>query len=113
VRIKVVKNKMAPPFKETEFDILYNEGISKIGDLLDMGVDCGVVQKSGSWFSYGEERFGQGREGVKKFLKDNPETLTTLEAHVKRELGIGIPLAASPDDAALPADEPAPAAKKK
>jgi recombination protein RecA len=90
VRIKVVKNKMAPPFKETEFDILYNEGISKVGDLLDMGVECGVVQKSGSWFSYGEERLGQGREGVKKFLKDNPEMLTVLESHVKRELGIGV-----------------------
>ncbi|MDT8323758.1 MAG: recombinase RecA [Bacteroidota bacterium] len=90
VRIKVVKNKMAPPFKETEFDILYNEGISKIGDLLDVGVEAGVVQKSGSWFSYGDERLGQGREGVRKFLKETPDLLARIEADVKRELGIGV-----------------------
>jgi recombination protein RecA len=89
VRIKVVKNKMAPPFRETEFDILYNEGISKIGDLLDVGVECGVVQKSGSWFSYGEERLGQGREGVRKFLKETPDLLGKIEKDVQRELGIG------------------------
>ncbi|MCB2203120.1 recombinase RecA [bacterium] len=90
VRIKVVKNKMAPPFRETEFDILYNEGISKIGDLLDVGVECGVVQKSGSWFSYGDERLGQGREGVRKFLKETPELLQRIEKDVQRELGIGV-----------------------
>lgn len=89
VRIKVVKNKMAPPFKETEFDIIYNEGISKIGDLLDIGVEAGVIQKSGSWFSYGDERLGQGREGVRKFLKETPELLDKIEAHVKSALGIG------------------------
>ncbi|PLX32890.1 MAG: recombinase RecA [Ignavibacteria bacterium] len=89
VRVKVVKNKMAPPFRETEFDILYNEGISKIGDMLDVGVDCGVVQKSGSWFSYGDERLGQGREGVRKFLKESPDLLKKIETDVKRELGIG------------------------
>ncbi len=88
VRIKVVKNKMAPPFKETEFDIIYNEGISKIGDLLDIGVEAGVIQKSGSWFSYGEERLGQGREGVRKFLKETPELLDKIEKHVKTALGI-------------------------
>lgn len=89
VRVKVVKNKMAPPFKETEFDILYNEGISRIGDLLDVGVEAGVIQKSGSWFSYGDERLGQGREGVRKFLKDTPGLLEKIEGHVKSELGIG------------------------
>ncbi|MBR9975770.1 MAG: recombinase RecA [Bacteroidetes bacterium] len=99
VRVKVVKNKMAPPFKETEFDILYNEGISKIGDLLDVGVEAGVVQKSGSWFSYGEERLGQGREGVRKFLKETPDLLAKIEAHVKSELGIGEPLPGTTDTA--------------
>jgi recombination protein RecA len=113
VRIKVVKNKMAPPFKETEFDILYNEGISKIGDLLDMGVECGVVQKSGSWFSYGDERLGQGREGVRKFLKDNPDILATLEAHVKRELGIGAPIAVAAADDAAEAQDTSPTPTKK
>ncbi|MFA6235291.1 MAG: recombinase RecA [Bacteroidota bacterium] len=98
VRVKVVKNKMAPPFKETEFDILYNEGISKIGDLLDIGVEAGVIQKSGSWFSYGDERLGQGREGVRKFLKETPDLLVKIEAHVKKELGIGfVPTGAGAD----------------
>jgi recombination protein RecA len=84
VRVKVVKNKMAPPFKETEFDILYNEGISKIGDLLDVGVEANVIQKSGSWFSYGEERLGQGREGVRKLLQARRPTCSAkIEAHVK------------------------------
>lgn len=108
VRVKVVKNKMAPPFRETEFDILYNEGISKIGDLLDVGVDCGVVQKSGSWFSFGDERLGQGREGVRKFLKETPELLQKIERDVKRELGIGGETAApeaAGEDAAAPDSE--------
>jgi len=91
VRVKVVKNKMAPPFKEAEFDILYNQGISKIGDLIDVGVDCGVLQKSGSWYSYGEERLGQGREGVRKLLMESPELLERIESQVKTELGISDP----------------------
>ncbi len=99
VRIKVVKNKMAPPFRETEFDILYNEGISRIGDLLDVGVEAGVIQKSGSWFSYGDERLGQGREGVRKFLKETPDLLAKIETHVKTELGIGVPPAEHGADA--------------
>ncbi|MBN1448929.1 MAG: recombinase RecA [Bacteroidetes bacterium] len=103
VRVKVVKNKMAPPFKETEFDILYNEGISRIGDLLDVGVECGVLQKSGSWFSYGDERLGQGREGVRKFLKETPDLLKTIEEHVKRELGIGVPVPDAPPAASAAA----------
>ncbi len=108
VRIKVVKNKMAPPFRETEFDILYNEGISKIGDLLDVGVECGVVQKSGSWFSYGDERLGQGREGVRKFLKETPDILSRIEKDVQRELGIGDAL----KEAAAEADETARSARE-
>jgi hypothetical protein len=72
-RVKVVKNKVAPPFKQVEFDIMYGEGISKTGELLDLGVKAGVVEKSGSWFSYGDERIGQGRENAKTFLKENPE----------------------------------------
>jgi recombination protein RecA len=75
VRVKVVKNKVAPPFREAEFDILYGEGISKQGDLLDLGVDRKIVDKSGTWFSFNGERLGQGRENAKQFLKDNPETL--------------------------------------
>ncbi len=100
VRVKVVKNKLASPFREAEFDILYNEGISHIGDLIDVGVEQGVIQKSGSWFSYGEERLGQGREGVRKVLTENVDLLGTIENHVKRALGI---LPAEPG-----ADEPAP-----
>jgi recombination protein RecA len=72
-RVKVVKNKVAPPFRQAEFDILYNEGISFEGDLLDLGADCGAVEKSGSWYSFSGERIGQGREGARKFLKENPD----------------------------------------
>ena len=113
VRVKVVKNKMAPPFRETEFDILYNEGISKIGDLLDVGVEAGVVQKSGSWFSYGEERLGQGREGVRKFLKETPDILQRIEEDVKSSLGIGAPKADEGAATAEPAEEDAGGGKKK
>jgi recombination protein RecA len=72
-RVKVVKNKLAPPFKQVEFDIMYGEGVSKMGELVDLGVKAGVVEKSGSWFSYDSQRIGQGRENAKTFLKDNPE----------------------------------------
>jgi recombination protein RecA len=88
VRVKVVKNKLAAPFREVEFDILYNEGISKLGDLIDVGVDCGVIQKGGSWYSYGSERLGQGREGAKKFLLDNTDILAKLEKEIKTKLEI-------------------------
>ena len=91
VKVKVVKNKLAPPFREVEFDIFYNEGISRIGDLLDVGVEAGVIQKSGSWFSYENERLGQGREGVRKLLNETPELLARIEAHVKKTLGISMP----------------------
>ncbi len=86
-KVRVVKNKMAPPFKEAEFDIMYGEGISRFGDLLDMGVDAGIVEKSGAWYSYKGERIGQGRENVKKFLKENTEISQTIYANVKESLG--------------------------
>src|SRR5688500_9444191 len=82
-RVKVVKNKVAPPFKQVEFDIMYGEGISKIGEILDLGVKAGLVEKSGSWFSYDSVRIGQGRENAKQFLKDNPETCDKLEAAIR------------------------------
>jgi recombination protein RecA len=84
----VVKNKVAPPFREAEFDVMYGEGISKTGDLLDLGVDKRIIEKSGAWFAYGGERLGQGRENVKQFLKDNPEVYKAIEDRVRRELGM-------------------------
>jgi recombination protein RecA len=78
-KVKVVKNKVAPPFKEVEFDILYGEGISKVGDVLDLAVDKNIVDKSGAWFSYGNERIGQGRENSRVFLLDHPEMLKEIE----------------------------------
>ncbi|NBB69101.1 MAG: recombinase RecA [Alphaproteobacteria bacterium] len=87
-RVKVVKNKMAPPFKQVEFDIMYGEGISKTGELIDLGVKAGLVEKSGSWFSYGDRRIGQGRENAKTFLKDNPEVGRELEDALRKKAGI-------------------------
>ena len=87
-RVKVVKNKVAPPFRQVEFDIMYGEGISKTGELIDLGVKAGVVEKSGSWYSYGEERIGQGRENVRKFLKENPDIADTIEHHIRRNEGL-------------------------
>ena len=83
VRVKVVKNKVAPPFRIAEFDIIYGEGISKVGEIVDLGVEFGVVKKSGSWFSYGETKLGQGREAVKQLLLDNPELSAELEGKIK------------------------------
>jgi recombination protein RecA len=87
-RVKVVKNKMAPPFREAEFDIMYGEGISREGDLLDLAVEKRLVEKSGAWFAYSGERLGQGRENAKQFLKDNPAVRQTIEDRVRRELGL-------------------------
>jgi len=81
-RVKVVKNKVAPPFRKAEFDILYGEGISKIGEIIDIGVEINLIKKAGSWFSYGETKLGQGREGVKSLLKDNPELMEELESKI-------------------------------
>ncbi|CUH88348.1 Recombinase A [Phaeobacter sp. CECT 5382] len=87
-RVKVVKNKVAPPFKQVEFDIMYGEGISKMGELLDLGVAAGVVNKSGSWFSYGDERIGQGRENAKQFLRDNQATAYDIEDKIRAAHGL-------------------------
>ncbi|RBW53436.1 recombinase RecA [Phaeobacter gallaeciensis] len=87
-RVKVVKNKVAPPFKQVEFDIMYGEGISKMGELLDLGVKAGVVGKSGSWFSYGDERIGQGRENAKQFLRDNERMALDIEDKIRAAHGL-------------------------
>ena len=87
-RVKVVKNKLAPPFKMVEFDIIYGEGISKLGEILDLGVTGGIVEKSGSWFSYNSERIGQGRENAKTYLRDNPEAAAQIEALIRQNAGL-------------------------
>ncbi len=87
-RVKVVKNKVAPPFKQVEFDIMYGVGISKTGELVDLGVKAGIVEKSGSWFSYGDERIGQGRENAKVFLKDNPDVAASIEEKLRAAHGM-------------------------
>jgi recombination protein RecA len=90
-RVKVVKNKMAPPFKEAEFDLLYGTGISRDGEIVDLGSEMGVVEKSGAWYSYGGERIGQGREAAKQFLKEHPETASELLAKIMEKTGIKPP----------------------
>jgi recombination protein RecA len=87
-RVKIVKNKVAPPFREAEFDVMYGEGISREGDLLDLAVDRKIVEKSGTWFAFGGDRLGQGRENVKQFLRDNPVIFKSIEERVRRELGL-------------------------
>jgi recombination protein RecA len=88
VRVKVVKNKVAPPFREVEFDIMYGAGISKLGEIIDLGVKAGVVEKSGSWFSYNSQRIGQGRDNAREFLKQNPDMANEIEAAVRRNAGL-------------------------
>lgn len=88
VKVKVVKNKVAPPFRQAEFDIIYGEGISKIGEIVDLGAECGVIQKSGSWYSYEGTKLGQGRDGVKELLKDNPELAAEIEKKIKEKFAI-------------------------
>lgn len=85
-RVKVVKNKVAPPFRQVEFDIIFGEGISKMGEIIDMGVELGLLQKSGSWFSYGDSKIGQGRDAVKQFLHDNPEVSDDIEKKIRAAL---------------------------
>ncbi len=90
-KVKVVKNKVAPPFKVVEFDIMYGEGISKEGSLLDIGIENAVIQKSGAWFAYGDERLGQGRENAKQFLKENDEVRERILAEIYEKLGLKAP----------------------
>jgi recombination protein RecA len=97
--VKVVKNKVAAPFREAEFDILYGEGISREGDLLDIAVNNNILEKSGSWFSYKGERIGQGRENARQFLKDNKDTMAKLDTEVRKALGL-IAIPAAPPAAA-------------
>jgi recombination protein RecA len=97
-RVKVVKNKVAPPFKQVEFDIMYGEGISKTGELIDIGVKAGVVEKSGSWYSYGDERIGQGRENAKTFLKQNPGVAMEIEDKIRAANGLDFHMAETPSE---------------
>jgi recombination protein RecA len=99
-RVKVVKNKVAPPFKQAEFDILYGQGVSREGSLIDMGVEQGILRKSGSWYTYEGDQLGQGKENARKFLRDNPDVANEIEKRIKDKLGIG---------ASLDAEENAPA----
>jgi recombination protein RecA len=117
-RVKIVKNKVAAPFREAEFDIMYGQGISREGDLIDLGAAQNVVEKSGSWYSYKGERIGQGRENAKQFLKDNPDIAERLEAELRVAMGLvkqvapgsnGGPAAEAPP----PSPKPAPAATRK
>lgn len=87
-RVKVVKNKVAPPFKQVEFDIMYGEGVSKLGEIIDLGVKAGIVEKSGAWFSYDSQRLGQGRENAKQFLRDNPDVLARVEGQIRANMGV-------------------------
>ena len=104
-KVKVVKNKLAPPFREAEFDVIYGEGISKEGSVLDAAVAQNLVEKSGTWHTYGTERIGQGRENAKKYLKDNPKVLADLETKVRAALGL------KPSGSAAAPTEPQKAAK--
>lgn len=105
-RVKIVKNKVAPPFRQAEFDIIYNEGISKEGDLLDLGVDEGIVEKSGSWYSYNGERIGQGREKARTFLKENPDACARLteEVYLAKGLKLAVPARGADESGAVAAD---------
>ena len=102
-KVKVVKNKMAPPFKSVEFDLMYGEGISRTGDLLDMGVDLEIIEKSGAWYSFDGERIGQGRQNVKAFFLDNPDLFEKIQRLVREKLGISVN---SPNTPAAPAGQP-------
>lgn len=105
-RVKVVKNKVAPPFREAQFDILYNEGISRVGDLIDVAVEHNVIAKSGSWFSYKDERIGQGRDSVKTYLKENPTIAREIDIEMRKKLGLITASAAQPTDGNAKATAP-------
>ncbi len=104
-RVKVVKNKMAPPFKQAEFDILYGQGISKEGGIIDMGVEQGIVKKSGAWYTYESDQLGQGKENARNFLKDNPALAEEIEKKVKAKLGVGVATDADALEAAMAKEE--------
>lgn len=104
-RAKIVKNKMAPPFKQAEFDIIYGQGVSREGSIIDMGVETGIVRKSGSWFTYDKDQLGQGKENVRQFLVDNPDLADEIEARILSELGLGKPVEEA--EAAVEVSEPA------
>ena len=111
-KVKIVKNKMAPPFREAEFDIIYGEGISKEGDLIDLGVAQNLVEKSGAWYSYKGERIGQGRENARQFMKDNPDVFKKLDAELRKALGlVRAEVAVVPPPAPTPAAVPAAASR--
>jgi len=93
-RVKVVKNKVAPPFRMAEFDIMYGEGISKVGEIVDLGVEHSIIKKSGSWFSYGDTKIGQGRDAVKTLLNDNPDLMEEIEGKIREALSSGMPVIA-------------------
>ncbi len=115
VRAKVVKNKVAPPFRQAEFDIMFGEGIAKEGELVDMGVQLGLVQKSGSWFSMGETRIGQGRDAARQYLKDNPDVAEKLEADIRANAAKLNPIRGkrtTPDTAPIPVSRPTPSTPK-
>jgi recombination protein RecA len=112
-KIKIVKNKMAPPFREAEFDIIYGEGISKEGDLLDLGTAQNIIEKSGSWYGYKGERIGQGRENARQFLKDNPDVKKKIDTELRKHLGLTKEAAAAATVAPPPAPAPAVAARAK
>ena len=107
VRVKVVKNKVAPPFKQVEFDIMFGEGISKMGELIDLGVKANVVEKSGAWFSYDSQRLGQGRENAKTFLKDNPEVAAEIEGKIRQNAGLLIAELQGNDDVSAASEDAA------
>src|SRR5207245_7582427 len=90
-KVKVVKNKVAPPFREAEFDLLYGSGVSKEGELIDIGADQGIIDKSGAWYTFAGERIGQGRENAKEYLKEHPEVARTIEAQVREKFGLAAP----------------------
>jgi recombination protein RecA len=98
-RVKVVKNKVAPPFKQAEFDILYGEGISRHGEIVDLGVKQGLIEKAGSWYSYNENRIGQGKDNVRSFLKENPDIADEIEAQIREKLMPSVADESSPKEA--------------
>jgi recombination protein RecA len=105
VRVKVVKNKVAPPFRQAEFDIMFDEGISHESLLVDIAAEAGIIEKSGAWYAYGKERIGQGRENAKLYLKDHPELSAEIETRVKELLGMKAAAGATPDEEATPPEE--------